>query len=67
MAVWTLERMGLENAPVVDKVKSGDTRAEQEAFEKWVEEHPGQGPTASLEEHLAAWKKWWEQNKGKYP
>ncbi len=67
MAVLTLERMGLENAPVVDKVKSGDTRAEQEAFEKWVEEHPGQGPTATPEEHLAAWKKWWEQNKDKYP
>lgn len=67
MAVWILERMGLENAPVVDKVKSGDTRAEQEAFEKWMEEHPGQGPTATPEEHLAAWKKWWEQNKDKYP
>jgi hypothetical protein len=66
-AVRTLERMGLDNAPVVDKVKSGDTRAEQEAFEKWVEQHPGQGPTASPEEHLAAWKKWWEQNKDKYP
>jgi len=66
-AVWILERMGLENAPVVDKVKSGDTRAEQEAFEKWMEQHPGQGPTASPEEHLAAWKKWWDQNKAKYP
>jgi hypothetical protein len=66
-AVQTLERMGLENAPVVDKVKTGDTRAEQEAFEKWMEQHPGQGPTATPEEHLAAWKKWWEQNKDKYP
>jgi predicted membrane-bound mannosyltransferase len=67
VAVWTLERMGLENAPVVDKVTSGDTRAEQEAFEKWMEQHPGQAPTASPEEHIAAWKKWWQQNKDKYP
>ena len=44
-----------------------NTRAEQEAFVKWMEQHPGQAPTASPEEHIAAWKKWWEQNKDKYP
>jgi hypothetical protein len=67
VAVSTLERMNLENAPVVDKVKTGDTRAEQEAFVKWMEQHPGQAPTASPEEHILAWKKWWQQNKDKYP
>lgn len=67
MAVLTLEGMGLENAPVVDKVKPAENDADRAAIEKWMREHPGQGPFATPEEKITAWKKWWEQNKGKYP
>ncbi|MGO9244960.1 MAG: hypothetical protein ACLPT4_04405 [Verrucomicrobiia bacterium] len=66
-AVLTLERFGLENAPVVDKVKPAENDADRAVIEKWMREHPGEGPFATPEEKIAAWKKWWDQNKDKYP
>lgn len=59
--------MHLENAPVVDKVKPAENDADRVAIEKWMREHPGQGPFATPDERIAAWKKWWQQNKDKYP
>lgn len=67
MAAWTLTKMNLENPPDVDKVKFPSTEVERDILRKWIEDHPGQDPFASAEERIAAWQRWWEQNKDKYP